>query len=108
MKCDYCDGVGIIPSPDCTLDIGIVCPKCNGDKNIDWVENAKGTNTLMNDKCYLDSISWSKISQIKDQLLNMYDIRLCNLENDNVVLNAKIKDLEDDIKILKAFIDEVS
>jgi len=36
--CDKCDGKGIIHNKDS----GYICPKCLGEKELDWVENIVG------------------------------------------------------------------
>ena len=38
MKCDRCNGIGTLSNKDITT----VCPKCLGEKELDWVENIVG------------------------------------------------------------------
>jgi len=48
--CDKCEGIGTIPyessgyvqSQNASWEVAVVCPKCQGDKKVDWVSNITG------------------------------------------------------------------
>jgi len=45
MKCDKCNGKGLIPSKEVYL-FKELCPKCKGNKELDWLEIIFGAKNI--------------------------------------------------------------
>ena len=97
--CDKCDGFGFIQDKD--PDYLITCPKCQGAKKVDWIENAVGKKPKPKDHDdMVDAISKMMVSKIDKELTDIYTGSQTEAKEQT---NVKAFTVEDMIKEVEDF-----
>ena len=83
IKCDKCNGNGIVLEKEF---LGNICPKCDGKKELDWVENIVGVKRKFSFEAFSSIIPNEVVEHLSKEICLDVDRHIM----EKIIKNGKI------------------